>query len=120
MLAAAGTVFAHYVKFPGFQDTPAGLAALTDGAAILGLACLIPVIGIIELFYWKPDLNKEPGNFGDPAKWSSTGLGGAGSYNDDMRNKELNNGRAAMFSIFGIIVAEIVTGKDGVQQFGLP
>jgi hypothetical protein len=37
-----------------------------------------------------------------------------------MRNKELNNGRMAMFSILGIILAELVTGKDGIQQFGLP
>merc|ERR1711870_184647 len=68
----------------------------------------------------KDDLSKEPGNFGDPTGWASTGLGGQGSYSLDMRNKELNNGRAAMFSIMGIMVAELVTGKDGVQQLGLP
>merc|ERR1719414_1075907 len=120
MLAAAGTVFAHYVKFPGFEKTPAGLGALGDPAAIVGFFFIFPLAGFIEIIYWKDDINKEPGNFGDPAGWAGTGLGGAGSYNDDMRNRELNNGRMAMFSILGIIVAELVTGKDGVQQFGLP
>jgi len=35
-----------------------------------------------------------------------------------MRNRELNNGRFAMFAIMGIIAAELVTGKDAVQQLG--
>jgi len=120
MMASAGTVLAHYVKLPGFDKTPAGLGALGDGAAVLGLVPLLLAVGFLETVYWKDDLKKEPGNFGDPAKWASTGLGGAGSYSEDMRNKEVNNGRAAMIAILGIIVAELVTGKDGVQQFGLP
>ena len=36
----------------------------------------------------------------------------------DMRNRELNNGRFAMVAIMGIIGAELVTGKDAVQQLG--
>jgi len=120
MMAAAGTVFAHYVKFPGFEKVPAGLGALGDPAAVVGFFVIFPLAGFIEIVYWKDDLSKEPGNFGDPAGWASTGLGGAGSYSDEMRNKELNNGRMAMFSILGIILAELVTGKDGMQQFGLP
>lgn len=120
MLASIGTVFAHFVKLPGFQGVPAGLGSLGDGAAVLGLVTLLPVVGLLETIYWQDDVKKEPGNFGDPAKWASTGLFGAGSYSEDMRNKELNNGRAAMIAILGIIIAEIATGKDGVQQFGLP
>merc|ERR1712060_821136 len=118
MLAAVGTVFQHFVKLPGFDKTPAGLAALGDAACIGALVGLIPVFFFLEMFYWKDDLSKEPGNFGDPADWAGTGLGGAGSYSDDMRNKELNNGRMAMFSILGIMLAELATGKDGVQQLG--
>merc|ERR1712241_1081921 len=98
-----------------------GLAALYDGAGILGFVMLLlPVVGLLEVVYWRDDLSKEPGNFGDPAGWAGTGLGGAGSYSDDMRNKELNNGRMAMFSIIGILIAELVAGKDGMHQFGLP
>ena len=36
----------------------------------------------------------------------------------DMRNQELNNGRFAMVAILGIVAAELVTGKDAVQQRG--
>jgi len=121
MLAAAGTVFAHYVKFPGFEKTPAGLAALLDPAAVVGFNTFIfPLVGFLEIIYWKDDVNKEPGNFGDPAGWAGSGIRNLGSYSDEMRNKELNNGRMAMFSILGIIMAELATGKDGMQQFGLP
>merc|ERR1719433_777507 len=115
MLAAAGTTFAHYVKFPGFEKVPAGLGALSDPAAVVGFFIIFPLAGFIEIIYWKDDINKEPGNFGDPAGWASTGLGPFGAYSDDMRN----NGRMAMFSIMGIILAELVSGKDGIQQFGL-
>merc|ERR1712032_256098 len=120
MMAAAGTVFAHYVKFPGFEKVPAGLGALSSPGFAIGFFVLFPLAGFLEIVYWKDDINKEPGNFGDPAGWAGTGLGGAGSYSDEMRNKELNNGRMAMFSIVGILIAELVTGKDGMQQFGLP
>ena len=40
-------------------------------------------------------------------------------YNDEMRMKELNNGRMAMISVLGIFAAEMATGKDAMQQFGL-
>ena len=33
--------------------------------------------------------------------------------------RELNNGRFAMFAAIGIIAAELYTGKDAVEQFGL-
>ena len=40
-------------------------------------------------------------------------------YNDEMRMNELNNGRMAMISVLGIFAAEMATGKDAIQQFGL-
>jgi len=117
MMAAVGTVFAHYVKFPGFDKVSAGLAALKDPAIVSAFFILFPVAGFIEIVYWKDEVNKEPGNFGDPAGWGRW-LGV--EYNDELRNKEINNGRMAMLSILGIFMAELVTGKDGMQQFGLP
>jgi len=124
MLAAVGTVFAHYVKFPGFEKSPAGLRALVDPAIVVGFFLLFPLAGFIEIIYWKDDINKEPGNFGDPANWASVlGDKDIGFFRDPrfgMLNKEINNGRAAMISMAGILLAELATGKDGVQQFGLP
>mmetsp|Transcript_63388 Transcript_63388/g.176360 ORF Transcript_63388/g.176360 Transcript_63388/m.176360 type:complete len:274 (-) Transcript_63388:402-1223(-) len=120
MLASVGTCFQHFVKLPGFQEAPAGLGAVWSPAGTLGFFALVGVSGLLETVWWKQDPTKEPGNFGDPAGWAGTGLGGAGSYSDEMRCKELNNGRAAMFATLGIVVAELATGKDGIQQFGLP
>ena len=37
----------------------------------------------------------------------------------EMREREINNGRFAMFAAIGIIVAELYTGKDAIEQFGL-
>merc|ERR1719356_2271387 len=62
-------------------------------------------------FAWTESPEKEPGNFGDPL--------GLNQYTVEMRNKELNNGRMAMISVLGIFAAEMLTGKDAIQQFGL-
>ena len=35
------------------------------------------------------------------------------------KERELNNGRFAMFAALGIISAELYTGKDAIEQFGL-
>ena len=37
----------------------------------------------------------------------------------EMREREINNGRFAMFAAIGIIIAELYTGKDAIEQFGL-
>jgi len=118
MLAAIGTVFQHFVRLPGCEATPAGIKALYNFDGVLGFFLyVVPVVAFLELFYWKDDLSKEPGNFGDPANWVEF-PGGFGGYTEEVRNKEINNGRMAMISILGIVVAEIATGKDGIQQFG--
>jgi len=124
MMAALGAVAQHYIRFPGFELTnfgkplPSGLLAIADTPGTFGFVALLAASGVLELFFWKDGVDvskgrwtKEPGNFGDPL--------GLGQYNEDMRNRELNNGRFAMFAALGIVVAELVTGKDAIQQFGL-
>jgi len=44
---------------------------------------------------------------------------GLNMYTPEMRSKELSNGRMAMISMLGIFAAELATGKDAIEQFGL-
>merc|ERR1712204_161209 len=85
-------------------------SAVTTGPGTYGFIGLLVVGAAFELGIWVQDPAKEPGNFGNPVGW--------GSYDEDMRNKEINNGRFAMFAALGIIAADVLTGKDAVQQLG--
>jgi light-harvesting complex I chlorophyll a/b binding protein 1 len=111
MMAAVGAVVQHYVKFPGFEGVPAGLDAVTSAPGTYGFAGLFALAGALELGAWVEDPSKEPGNFGDPV--------GFNQYTPEMRNREINNGRMAMFAALGIIAADLYTGKDAIEQFGL-
>merc|ERR1711937_1083032 len=108
MMGAVGAVFQHYVKFPGFEKVPAGLSAVNEAPGSYGAIALFLVAGALELGVWTESDDKAPGNFGDPMNFCEIGDG----YTVEMRNRELNNGRAAMFAVMGIIVAELYTGKD--------
>merc|ERR1712186_285607 len=110
MMAALGGVVQHFVKFPGFEKVPAGLSAVTSAPGTYGFIALLVLGAGFEVAIWKQDPAKEPGNFGNPVGW--------GSYDDEMRNKEINNGRFAMFAALGIIAADVLTGKDALQQLG--
>merc|ERR1711862_292656 len=55
------------------------------------------------------------GDYGNPLQ---LGIGDPMGENADMRNREINNGRAAMFAALGIIVAELATGKNALEQLG--
>ena len=107
MMASTGSLFAHFVKFPGFEDVPTGLAALNNTKGLEGFSLILCLIAGHEAVTWKPV--KDPGSFGDPFQWKQTGA--------EMRSKEINNGRIAMFAILGQIVAELQTGKGPVEQF---
>ncbi|KAL9139339.1 Light-harvesting complex [Amphidinium carterae] len=108
MLAALGLVVQHDVRFEGYSAIPSGIWAVQQAPALYGSTALVLLCGILELQIWAQNPNDEPGNFGDPL--------GLGMYDDDMRNKELANGRFAMIATAGIIAAEVVTGQDAVQQ----
>lgn len=117
MMASVGLLGQHFIKLPGFEKVPAGFKALTNGVGILGPVTnsmvgfleLVVISGFMELA-WREDKQKEPGNYGNPL--------GIPMYNEDMRNKEINNGRFAMICVLGIFAAEVATGKDAIQQFG--
>ncbi|CAE7179889.1 FCPE [Symbiodinium pilosum] len=79
MMAATGSLFAHFVKFPGFEDVPTGLAALDTTKGMEGFSLLMFLIAGHEAVTWKPV--KEPGSFGDPFQWKQ--------FTPEMRTKEL-------------------------------
>jgi len=110
MMAALGAVAQHFIKFPGFESVPSGLRAVVTPPGMYGFAALFALSGVLELTLWTQDPAKEAGDFGDPV--------GFGMYDDEMRAREINNGRFAMFAALGIISAELLTGKDAVQQLG--
>ena len=100
-------------EVPWLRNSPAGFSLMGKGEGVLGFFAIFLVSGFLELA-WREDPagEREPGNYGDPF--------GVQMYNDEMRMKELNNGRMAMISVLGIFAAELATGKDAMQQFGLP
>jgi len=114
MMAAVGAVFQCLVQFPGFENVPKGIGAVTSGNGTIGFAALFVISGALELVFWKQDPNKQVGDFGNPLQPGGAALG----YNTDMRNFELNNGRFSMFAAIGIIAAELVSGKTATAQLG--
>merc|ERR1711988_715064 len=98
----------HFARFPGFEDEAPGLRAAVGTPGIYGFAALVGISGLLEVLIWQQYDFAEPGNFGDPL--------GLAMYDKDTRNKEINNGRLAMFTAAGIIAAELYTGRDAVQQ----
>ena len=77
MMAALGAVAQHYIKFPGFDSVPSGLAASITAPGSYGFVALFGLSGILELAAWTESDDKEPGNFGDPL--------GLNQYNQEMR-----------------------------------
>merc|ERR1719295_1418341 len=117
MMASVGALIQHFVQFPGFQQVPKGLAAVT-APGMYGFATLFAVSGALELTIWKDDPSKGVDSIGDYGNPLQLGLGQPLGESEDMRNRELNNGRAAMFAAVGIIVAELFTGLDAAEQLG--
>merc|ERR1712232_278313 len=110
MMAAVGAVAQSLFRLPGFEDVQGTFTAAVGGDVNMpgGLATIFVITGALELL-GKEQPGREAGNFGDPA--------GLNQYTEDMRMKEINNGRMAMISVLGIFGAELATGKDALTQF---
>lgn len=111
MMASVGSVFEHYVKFPGFEEVPATLGAIKTVDGFNGFLELLVPVFLLETQLWTEqpgEDDKEPGDYGDPL--------GLNMYTEDMRLKELNNGRFAMIAVMGIIMASWRTKLDAVEQ----
>jgi len=112
MMGAVGMLTQSVVQLPGMEGVPKGVAACTTGNGQVGFLLTLAVIAGLEAAVFVQDPKKEPGNFGNPVPWFD-------DYSDEMRARELNNGRIAMFSAIGIISASLYTGKPAIEQFGL-
>jgi hypothetical protein len=113
MMGAVGMLGQSVVQVPGMEGVPKNVAAITTGNGLIGGAAIFAIIGALEAVVFVQDPNKEPGNFGNPLPL----LGD--DYSEEMRAKELNNGRIAMFSAIGIMAASALTGKSAIAQFGV-
>mmetsp|Transcript_45043 Transcript_45043/g.119004 ORF Transcript_45043/g.119004 Transcript_45043/m.119004 type:complete len:300 (-) Transcript_45043:383-1282(-) len=110
MVASLGALIqsVSWLRFPGFEDVPGGLGAVTTAPGTYGLGALVLAAGAVEFTVGAQDPEKDPGDFGDPA--------GLGQNTIEWKHRELNNGRMAMLSISGIIASELATGKLGLDQ----
>ncbi|KAL7484934.1 hypothetical protein ACHAW6_010535 [Cyclotella cf. meneghiniana] len=97
-------------RFPGCENFPAG----HDAVLKIDPINLIPVLltaGALEVL-WKQKEGSFPGDFSATA--FPVGFGPFAKTEADMidlRTKELNNGRAAMMGILGMLVHEQLDGK---------
>merc|ERR1719359_2115368 len=109
-MASVGAVAESLFRFPGFEDVKGTFTAAGSYEPSIqgGLTVIFLFSGALEQI-WKEQPGKEAGNFGDPF--------GVNQYTEDMRMKEINNGRMAMISVLGIFGAELATGKDALTQF---
>ncbi|CAE7534223.1 FCPA [Symbiodinium natans] len=115
MMASVGLVITHWVRLPGFEmagnSWSSQFNTIVTLPALYFFSVFIVIILWLELSIWAQEDDREAGNFGDPL--------GLGMYTTEWRNREINNGRFAMFATTGIILAQTLTGKDGVEQLGL-
>merc|ERR1712048_1023898 len=109
-MGALGMLTQSVVQLPGMEGVPKGVDAALVGNGQVGLIATLAIIAGLEAAVFVQDPAKEPGNFGNPLPWWN-------DYSDEMRARELNNGRIAMFSAIGIIAASLYTGKPAIGQF---
>jgi len=111
MMGALGMLTQSLVQVPGMEGVPKSVDAIFVGNGMVGGIAVFALIGALEAFVFVQDESKEPGNFGNPLPWFD-------DYSDEMRARELNNGRIAMFAAIGQIAAGLYTGRSGIEQLG--
>lgn len=114
MMASIGGVAEHFIRLPflGFEETSPGIINnIVTPPGTYAWSVLLIVIAFFELGVWEESYDRQPGDYGDPFGFTQIF-----PYDFEMRNRELNNGRAAMFAATGILLADFYTGKDGWEQ----
>ena len=88
MMGALGMLTQSLVQLPGMEGVPKDVTAATVGNGQVGFLLTLGIIAVLEATVFVQDENKEPGNFGNPLPWFD-------DYSDEMRAREINNGRIA-------------------------
>jgi len=112
MMGALGMLTQSLVQVPGMEGVPKDVTACLVGNGQVGFIGTLAIIAGLEAAVFVQNPAKEPGNFGNPLPWWN-------DYSDEMRSREINNGRIAMFSAIGIIASGLYTGKPAFEQLGL-
>mmetsp|Transcript_89438 Transcript_89438/g.193608 ORF Transcript_89438/g.193608 Transcript_89438/m.193608 type:complete len:330 (-) Transcript_89438:35-1024(-) len=120
MVALGGAIMQSVHRIPGFEEMPAGIWAPFSPPATYGLLAMVALNGVFELFLWRDKPYRQPGDFEDPLQFGILVPSDDGAFGSrDFRERELSNGRFAMFAILGVIAAELATGKNAIQQLGV-
>ena len=107
MLAILGAFAGHWATPLG---APAGIAGFQDPIGAKGCVALTFACAFLETGPWSDAYAKEPGNYGDPCDFANI-FGITGEKMDEMKTKELSNGRLAMMATIGMCVQEGVFGE---------
>jgi len=121
MMATGGALVQPFFKFPGFEKVPSGLGAVVTPPGTLGFLLLVAIAGALEVYLQKNPVREEFSlNLRVEDDFQSNKvmyfIGDDFLANPEFFEKELNNGRFAMFAAIGIISAELVSGKNAVEQ----
>lgn len=117
MLATVGFVAQEYITIPGYEHVDDS----NLGPSVVGVSAMLQIVfwmGVLEFWTNKgnvtmetmfTDPKREPGNLGfDPMGLAK---GKSEEEMNDMKLKEIMNGRLAMFAIGGMIHHNWVTGE---------
>jgi len=129
MMAVLGFVVQHSSRFDlvypydssiapesNLNLVPSGAAAMWTYPSSGFFGILVLVSGLHEVIF--TDKDRDPGDFGDPFKFAEFyGLDWSTDDKKQYQTYELNHGRLAMSGAIGTLLAEYVTGLDGVQQW---
>merc|ERR1719310_5240 len=118
MMAVVGFIFTDFYTLPGYEFTTieahdAGVANGSMSQLLLWIG-LVEVVSAISIDQMLRGSGREPGDFGlDPL----------GMINDPakkavMQEKELANGRLAMFAFGGMVTQSVLTGNTFPYLFG--
>ncbi|CAM9152816.1 unnamed protein product [Chrysoparadoxa australica] len=122
MLAVTGHLVQQNVRFPGMLSHDVAFADLPNGYAGLlsvppqGLMQIFAFIGFLELFVMKQNPESFPGDYRQGPKVNHDKAWEKLSEAKQLKKRaiELNNGRAAMMGIAGLMTHEVINGRPYV------